>query len=267
VKSFSVLIIDLFSNMLYFTRNTLNDIITYMTFNENYQQINPYKYLSKFESPTWYLDLKELFSEYFFEYDGRGDRKTKDWLQYRKEIVLMMNELLQENKIFLAKNGADEDEERKEIDTIVIHHTKGEKSFPIEYLNTLGLIRLYVQRFSDKGAEQHGSPIWSNHFWKNRQCFIGYHYVIRDDGTYEHILNDKQIGWHSGDWDYNCRSIAIAFMGDFTEATPSETAINTARKIISRYQDIRVLGHREIYSRAVCPGNMFLGNGWKKNLI
>jgi N-acetyl-anhydromuramyl-L-alanine amidase AmpD len=98
--------------------------------------------------------------------------------------------------------------------------------------------------------------------------FSAYHYLIWEDGTYKQMLEDTQIGWHSGNWEVNTSSISICFVGTYTDSNPSKESINTAKEIISKYpKDIKILGHREVYENTICPGNTFLGSkGWKKSL-
>ena len=93
---------------------------------------------------------------------------------------------------------------------------------------------------------------------------IAYHYIIKQDGSFEHILQDDQIGWHSGNWNYNCRSIAICFLDDVQENRPTLQAIQTARTIIRRYSNCKIVGHKEVNQKTKCPGSLFSGTGgWK----
>lgn len=239
-----------------------------MKFKETYKYINPNKYIDIFSRPDWYLEMQTVLEEYFYDYDGNKENKPQEWLDTRSEYVEMICELLETNQIRLANFGDNLDNDRLPIDTIVIHHSSTPPDISIEVINALGLIRLYGPFYSKSKSEQFGQPIWSNHRYKNRQTFIAYHYIIKQDGTFEHILKDSEIGWHCGNWNYNCRSIAICFLDDLKKDPPTSKALQTAKKIIRKYPHCKILGHREIKLSTLCPGSLFLGKeGWRNKLL
>lgn len=239
-----------------------------MKFKETYKYINPAEYTEIFSNPQWYLNIQPELQEYFYKYDGNKENKFEEWLERRKEYAKMISEILESDQIALGNSGVNWDEERLAIDTIVIHHTSTPPDTSISVINALGLIRLYAPNYSKKESEQFGQPIWSNHFYQNRQTFIAYHYIIRQDGSFEQILQDDQIGWHCGNWNYNCRSIAICFLDDLKEKRPTEKALQTAREIIKKYPNCNIFGHKEIKPSTTCPGNQFIENsGWKNDLL
>ncbi len=236
-----------------------------MEFNQAYKYINPQDYIKIFSNPQWYLKIQNELKEFFYDYDGKRENKSQEWLDHKKEFVKMVSELLEADQIALGDSGANWDKERLPINTIVIHHTNTPPNTPIVTINALGLIRLYASEYSKKEKKQFGQPIWSNHFYKNKPTFITYHYIIKNDGSFEQILQDNQIGWQCGNWNYNCRSIAICFLDDLLEKVPTDKAIQAARKIIKKYPNCSILGYREIKTSTTCPGNLFLGKmGWKK---
>lgn len=238
-----------------------------MKFEKAYQYINPNEYIDIFSKQNWYLEMQSVLEEYFYGYDGNRESKPQEWLVTRSEYVKMVCELLENDRIFLADSGKDWDEDRLPIDTIVIHHSSTSPDIAIEVINALGLIRLYAPFFSKSKSDHFGQPIWSNHRYKNRQTFIAYHYIIKQDGTFEQILQDSHIGWHCGDWNYNRSSIAICFLDDLKKTPPTGKALQTAKKIISKYPQCKILGHREIKLSTLCPGGLFLGNkGWRNIL-
>jgi N-acetyl-anhydromuramyl-L-alanine amidase AmpD len=88
---------------------------------------------------------------------------------------------------------------------------------------------------------------------------IGYHYVIRKDGTIERGRPHSAIGAHA--YGRNSDTIGIALSGNFelTEPTPQQiesTALLTAH-LTYRYEipldATHILGHRDINATA-CPG-------------
>lgn len=239
-----------------------------LQFKETYRYINPKDYIEIFLMPDWYLQLQPQLQEYFYNYDGDKKRKSQRWLETRGEFVKMASELLESNQIALGNSGSNWDEKRKAIKNIVIHHSSTPSNTPLQTINALGLIRLYAPVYSKKNTKQFGRPLWSNHFYNGKPTFIAYHYIIEQDGTIHHILNDEQIGWHAGDWNINCNSIAICFLDELEEKKPTIKAIQSARKIIAKYPDCKLLGHREVSKKTTCPGKLFLGEkGWKSLLL
>lgn len=242
-----------------------------MHFKKHYKYINPQSYLKIFTNPQWYLILQPELAEYFYNYDGNSENKSQQWLAYRKEFISMVSEVLgtptKNNQITLAKSGPNWDEERLPVDTIIIHHSSTPPDTPIETINALGLLRLYAAEYSREKSEIYGQPLWSNHFYKEKPTFIAYHYLIKEDGTVENILGDNQIGWHAGNWQINCRSIAMCFLDDLKEKTPTTKALQAARKIVKQYPHCKILGHNEVNTKTTCPGKFFMGEkGWQNTL-
>ncbi len=198
----------------------------------------------------------------------------------KEELVFLMQELLEQNAMAIANNGPNTDQDRKEIDTIIIHHTSGTEeiiSLPVEqyldYVNALQLLRLYASVHANPNyPDEYNKPIWSNHFYEGKQTFIAYHWLIWRSGESRQVLQDHQIGWQAGNWTSNCRSIAIAFVDNLEEAGPTEEALTTASKIIKQYKEkypiTQILAHKEVNTKTSCPGGKFDGeNGWKNQLI
>lgn len=222
---------------------------------------------NKLTNPNWYLYFQDQLSKYFYDYDKA--KRDDEFLDKREEIVRNIVKAIKNKNIGLGENGVNFDLERKSIDTIVIHMTstsvKKDNIRDFDYLNALDLIRLYCYEYSRKKNEYYSTPIFSGHYYNGIQTFIPYHYLIEPDGNVLHILKDEYIGWHAGNWDTNCRSIAIAFLGNFINSSPSNKALQSARKIIKKYKNINIVGHREICNITKCPGNNF--KYWKENLI
>ena len=92
---------------------------------------------------------------------------------------------------------------------------------------------------------------------------IGYHYVIRKDGTVEQGRPHWTIGAHA--YGHNSHTIGIHVCGNFEEAEPTATQIeSTAMLLANLCTDYglpidrdHIVGHREMMSTA-CPGrNLF----------
>ncbi len=176
-------------------------------------------------------------------------------------------------------NQTDADAERKSIDTVVFHHTSNPPGLRPSRLSAIELIRLYVPYFATpthpEDAHWNGLPIASGHERGGRQVFWPYHWIIRQDGTAERLLDDAEIGWHAGDWDMNCQSVGIVFDNDLEWIEPSAIALDGAADLIAEhYAKIplrRILGHREVIAKTECPSRHFLpgasGAGWKQKLL
>ncbi len=169
------------------------------------------------------------------------------------------------------------DSERNNIDTIVIHHTSNPPGLSPLRLSAIELMRLYGPYFANPPEKERtlcGKPLFSGHERNGQQVFWPYHWLVRNDGRAERLLSDAEIGWHAGNWNINCRSIAIALDNDYENSKPSGLILEAvAALIVDRYGQVpitRVLGHREVNQRTACPSKMFLDRegekGWKTDL-
>jgi N-acetylmuramoyl-L-alanine amidase len=92
---------------------------------------------------------------------------------------------------------------------------------------------------------------------------IGYHYVIKRDGTIEEGRKESQIGAHVADW--NAVSLGICLIGgidadDHTKAednyTPEQwtSLIKLLKELKQRYPKAKIQGHRDFPKVAkACP--------------
>lgn len=87
-------------------------------------------------------------------------------------------------------NFTESNRKSSEIDTLVIHYTGNDGDT----------------------AENNGN------YFKNNVVETSAHYFV-DDATVVRSVADKNIAWHAGDWDINCRSIGIEIAGSTTECT------------------------------------------------
>ena len=224
---------------------------------------------TRFRFPDWYNQLEHELTSFIFSV-VHDDPEVKAW---RHQVYSLAGELLERDAIPLASSGPDLDAERKQIDTLVIHHTEEEPAISLAKLNAIGLLRQYGLQYLENnvlGRRVRGEAVWSGHFRAGRMAFFAYHWLVRPDGTCERLLEDRAIGWHAGNWDINTRSIGIALSGNYEHAAPPPAQIAaTARLIQQHYPSVaqeRILGHREIRAEATCPGDQFL-DGWKALLF
>ena len=179
-------------------------------------------------------------------------------------LLRTFTQLLSEGVVTLGEAGPNWDAERRAIDTVVVHHTSSAQPMSLERLNAMHLLNLYVPKYRDPGEDTEligGTPIYSGHADSaGNQVFFGYHWLIRGDGSREHLLPDEAIGWQAGSWEVNTRSVAVCFDGDLTQGQPSREALDSAAELIAGdYQAVesrRILGHNAIV-KTTCPGNDF----------
>ena len=227
-------------------------------------------------NPDWYLTILPELQELRKQWSGKSDAEQEP---LKIELYDFFAEHLMIGDIALDNDPPNTDVERKPVDAIIIHHTSNPPGMTKERLSGMELIRLYAPEFAapkyEADKKMKGRPIYSGHFRDGRQVFWPYHWFVRHDGTIERLLNDDEIGWQAGNWDMNCRSVAICFDGDLENTRPSNIELATATKIIKEhYPQValeRILGHREINPKTTCPSNLFLSDvayrGWKDDLL
>lgn len=231
----------------------------------------------KIKNPLWYLDLYSIQEELSKLHDSNRELYEKE----KDKIYNFFEYALINNKISLGNNGKDFDLERKNIDTIVIHHTSGNghKKITKDLLSAIHLLRLYAPNYANprykEDVEIKYKPIWSGHFDENKkQVFYAYHWIIRSNGLTERLLRDEEIGWHAGNWDINCKSVGIVFEGNFEKSIPNQimikSLIDLIRKNYSWIKEQNIFGHSEINNKTICPSKLFLSSkdrrGWKEKI-
>jgi N-acetyl-anhydromuramyl-L-alanine amidase AmpD len=227
-------------------------------------------WLKALKNPLWYLDLHPEYQK-LIEYVNNHPEERGS---VKEALYSFIDTALENKQISLAQQGPDLDEERKPIDTIVIHHTKNKSGMTWRRLSAVHLIRLYTGYEGRKEAQEtlfkERKPIYSNHFRNGEQVFYSYHWLVREDGDTERLLNDSEIGWHAGNWDINCRSVGICIDNDHENSTPSPVVVSAIRSIIDQHYPTldkgRIFGHREINPKTTCPGNTFLTE-WKIKIV
>lgn len=155
------------------------------------------------------------------------------------------------------------------IDTVVIHHTVTDPLFQATRLDALHLLRLYCNLYKNSKAFQSDGqllPISSGHFYMGRQTFVGYHWIVYNEGIFAgetmQLLENRYTGFHAGHYATNCRSIGIAIVDDLTDKLPSPKALRTIRTVINWYPEVKtIIGHKEVKEGTVCPGNRW--DEWK----
>ena len=233
------------------------------------------------QSPDWYFSIT-------LEWQKFKELKETDkelYTQCKERVYDFFEENLVKERVALGEDGKNWDEERKPIDTVVIHHTEEEPGLSKDRLSAIVLIRLYAtyyaEPYDERDKSMKGKPIWSNHVRNGKQIFYPYHWIVRTDGAVERLLNDDEIGWQAGSWDVNTKSVAIVLDNNYENSRPSEKELEAVAKIIKENYGFvpkeNIIGHREIKrttnisQTTTCPSNLFLsdsgGRGWKEDLL
>lgn len=161
------------------------------------------------------------------------------------------------------------DAERKPFDLIVIHHSATAPNIAAESISASIKERLYVPRYRSEDRDPYvkGLPVHSGHVINGKETFIPYHHLVYPDGKITTELRAlvsqgnawhiDHVGWHAGNWEVNCRSIAICLTGDFTKEEPAEKQVEATLKLIGYYKtynpklDVKPHGH---FKNTACPG-------------
>ncbi len=223
--------------------------------------------------PDWYLRLYPELHSLMKQWRARPD--SPHTAQSKAAVLDFFEAVTRNGALRLAASGQNLDAGRQPIDTVVIHHTSSPPGYSLARLNVTQMLRVYVPYYNHPtvaGEEGlRGQLLWSNHVRDGQPVFYAYHWLLRMDGHLEHLLEDDQIGWHAGNWEINCRSVAICLDNDYAEQDPSPAVLEKLGKCIAeQYPQValeRIIGHCEVsQTRTICPGATFKTT-WKRKLI
>jgi len=222
--------------------------------------------------PDWYLLVSNEFKR--LEKIAAQEKDFQKRKLIKQEAYGILEESVKNGNLPIATSGDNLDKDRGKVNKIILHHTKNAPGMSLDRLNAIQLMRIYGSYFAnptDK-LESHlkGQPVWSGHFYNNRQVFWGYHWFIRSNGQAEHILKDSYIGWHAGNWEVNKSSVGICVDDDLTYKAPSDTVLKSIAHLINtHYSGIttdNILGHCDVNKNTECPGSQFHEN-WQAKLL
>ena len=88
---------------------------------------------------------------------------------------------------------------------------------------------------------------------------IGYHYLIRKDGTIERGRPRDTVGAHC--YGENWHSIGVNIVGNFEEAEPTDAQLDAAKRLVAKLCQLyglrpgsrTIKGHRD-FNATACPG-------------
>lgn len=134
-----------------------------------------------------------------------------------------------------------------------------EFNWPKYLLDQMGAIRSYDFLVVHHSASGDVSAETIDKWHKNNGYIgIGYHYVIRQDGSVEKGRPDDKAGAQC--YGYNDRSLGVCLAGDFTAAKPTpaqfDTLVSLLTELKGRYPAAKVMRHSDLCSTS-CPGAGF----------
>lgn len=110
------------------------------------------------------------------------------------------------------------------------------------------------------------------HVEENGWDDIGYHYIIRKNGTVEQGRPELNRGAHCVDMGMNSCSIGICLSGhhdqEYLKSDQLNALLNLCRSLMDFYSVPlkNILGHRETGAVKTCPGNL-IDMDWLRNKI
>lgn len=230
--------------------------------------LNTIRWRERFAQPDWYLGWVES-PEYRRLTEPPVGPNDTERAELKEAVLSFFEEEIREDRVALGAVGPDWDTERAPVNTVIIHHTGNPSGISLERLNAIQLLKLYAPHYA-RSPELCGRPIWSNHVREGRPVFWAYHWLVRSDGSYERLLEDREIGWQAGNWAVNRSSVAVCLDGNFEQLFPPAPMLYGAAELIGRWYGRvvpnRILGHGEINPSTLCPGRYF-ADGWKRTIL
>lgn len=240
--------------------------------------IDKIKWEKLLKKPDWYIQIVpelEIIKKEALSKSQSEKEKTAE------AVYSFFENKLSDGDIVLGNEIGNWDKERKPIDTIVIHHTEMAPGVTKNRLSAITLVRLYASYYAKPYDKREigivGQPISSGHIRDGKQIFWPYHWIVRMNGEIEQLLYENETGWHAGNWDINCRSVAIVLDNNYVNSNPDNKILKAAAELIhSKYNYVskeRIYGHCEVrlIGPTSCPSNLFLSKdnyrGWKEDLL
>jgi len=173
----------------------------------------------------------------------------------------------------------DWDADRKPFGMVVIHHTATSPTTTSEEIDVIQKERLYVPRYrSGGGPFVKGLPIHSGHVVDGKERYIGYHHLVYSNGKVTTELSPlvkisdawyiDHVGWHTGKWEVNCRSVAICLVGDFSDKEPPDVQLQATAGLIAYYRSLNprmtVTSHGD-HTKTECPGKTW--RIWREKIM
>ena len=147
-------------------------------------------------------------------------------------------------------------EETPDLDDIIIRSTELEFSKHLHYRKRTDGVIIHHVGNTDKNINVAAIHRWHK---QNGWAGIGYHYIIRKDGSIERGRPLDTIGAHT--YNRNDNTVGICVVGNFELSRPTSEQFRAAEKLVGavcRHYDITpnamtVRGHKD-FCKTNCPG-------------
>ncbi len=134
------------------------------------------------------------------------------------------------------------------------------ETYRLKQMNDVETVKYLVVHHSDS-ADVPAAEI-DNWHRRNGYVGIGYHYVVRSDGSIEKGRPDDKAGAHAQG--YNSVSLGVVLTGDFTSAVPTAEQMDALEDLLTalrvKYPQAQVVRHRDLCATS-CPGDSFPWDG------
>lgn len=147
-------------------------------------------------------------------------------------------------------------EETFDLDDIIVRSTVLEFSKRLHYRKRTDAVIIHHVGNTDKNINVAAIHRWHK---QNGWAGIGYHYIIRKDGSIERGRPVDTIGAHT--YNQNDNTVGICVVGNFELSRPTSEQFRAAEKLVGavcRHYDITpnvktVRGHKD-FCKTTCPG-------------
>lgn len=126
----------------------------------------------------------------------------------------------------------------------------------LDQMENIGKIKYLVVHHSASGD----APVTTIDAWHKAKGYIGlgYHYVLRQDGSIEKGRPDDKQGAQA--YGYNNCSLGIVLTGDFTDTAPApaqlDALVELLKELKAKCPAAQVVRHSDLCETS-CPGAMF----------
>jgi len=109
-------------------------------------------------------------------------------------------------------------------------------------------------------TESHDAPATTVDQWHQAKGWlgIGYHYLIRTDGSIEQGRPENVVGAHA--LNYNSQAIGICLTGSFMSSKPTDAQIDALEELLtalrSKHPQAKIVRHKDLQATS-CPGDLF----------
>ncbi|MGL4875193.1 MAG: N-acetylmuramoyl-L-alanine amidase [Clostridium sp.] len=134
-----------------------------------------------------------------------------------------------------------------------------ETNLKFKSLSDLGSVKEIVLHHAASSGDLSAERIHQMHL-NNGWSGIGYHFVVRQNGTIERGRPESKMGAHCAN--ANSNRLGICFTGNFDVNKMSETQLKAGKELVSflkgKYPNAKLIRHKDVIKQSTaCPGRYF----------